>query len=64
MRRGFFFGNLTLQVDDKQAIIDADALDLDVVGEREVARRDAPLCRKVRSSLPLFRPFILRTFRP
>src|ERR1700751_1408479 len=40
-------GDFALQVDDEQAVLEAGALDLDMVGERElaleVARRDAPM---------------------
>jgi hypothetical protein len=40
-------GDLPLQVDDEQAVLEAGALDLDVVGERElaleIARRDAAM---------------------
>src|ERR1700751_5743636 len=40
-------GDLPLEVDDQQAVLEAGALDLDVVGERElaleIARRDAAM---------------------
>ena len=48
MRRGFIASGISaLQIDDEQAVLEACALDLDVIGERElpleVAGRDAAM---------------------